>query len=240
MSNTRDQDFLQECMSSMPQKADVETFELAFCNVCLNGECYRSAWTESKWLTRMLMQEKSLNDPVFALPDNPLFIHLNKTQNFEDISPDTLNYYGGWVEVKQDGSVLHNVPAKPEITSATKVDKALESLQSGKPPQKTEHTPPIEDLKKPEPEGLEEDTIPDPVEEIQDVFVPDIKPERPVLTNVAGPKKGILLRAPDPSKAPTLAKDLDPWASPEPSGVSKRNSQGKLVVRVSDGKVIQD
>lgn len=227
-------DFIQDCMDSMPQQGSLDDFKKAFCDVCINADCHRSRFTDSKWVTRMLMQEQALFNPSFADVDDPRYDHL-RGANFETIDAPTLKYYGGWVDIKEDGTVVHHGEAEPEETDASKFDQAVSSLRGGREPVKEEP----EEVHAPEPEPVVEVEQPDPVVERAPARPKrQVPPQQP--RNTEMPQSGIILGPQKVIARPShlLKPASDPWAVD--SGGTKRGKNGKLTVRVSDGKVKKD
>lgn len=240
------EDFISECLNSMEQKGSLEDFEIAFCSVCINPDCHRSKWSDSKWMTRMLMQEEALSHPTFMSQDDPRFIALNQEMRFEEIDPTLHNYYGGWVEIQDDGKVVNKVPAPTESTESDKVTHALKQLRKAKdlPPKEEEVIPdtPAPEAPEPSPEPSKEvppvqvkEEVPEPVEEKREPIRKPLRPSPLKNRNTQAPSQGIMLGQSQVKKAVPVSQN-DPWAVPEDS---KRGSDGKLVVRAGDGKILK-
>lgn len=224
-------DFLSECMDSLPKSLALDEFQAAYCSVCINPDCHRSRWADSRWLTRMAMQEQALNNPIFGDPNDPRFADIITT-HFEPVDEDTLDYYGGWVEVREDGSVVRYAEPPTEETSADKLDTALESLKKGADPDPVGDVPEDKDDEDPDPE--------DNSEEGSETEDSSPKPKPLKTRNTPAPKGGIILKPNlkiEKPQSALLHKPRDPWAVPKSS--SKRGKNGKLVVRASDGKVLK-
>lgn len=243
--STKSQDFISECMESMPKQGSLEDFTQGFCSVCINPDCKRSRWADSRWMTRMILQEQALRQPVFADPDDPKYVHLQNT-HFEEVDQETLQYYGGWVDVREDGSVVNHAPGDIHEKGSSKVDEALKSLRSGKSPEEVlrqslfEEEEEYEIPSEPEPEIEEPDEVepePEPARRPQEP-APQVKPTVKKSLNTEVPKSGILLGTQAPVKQSSILTSTDPWAVPS-GGTSKRGKNGKLTVRVSDGKVVK-
>lgn len=239
-------DFIKDCMESMPQQGSLEDFKRAFCDVCINPECKRSRFTDSKWVTRMIMQEEALARPRFADPNDPAYDYL-RSAYFEPVDEQTIKYYGGWVDVREDGTVVHHGETPHEEKDASKFEAAVASLKGGveapveapEPEPQPEPTPPparrvveVPDPPMPEP-------TPEPEAVVQPKpQPPSQKPQAPRPRNTEVPKSGILLGPQQIIQRPShlLQPPEDPWAVD--SG-SKRDKNGRLTVRVSDGKVVK-
>lgn len=78
-------DLFQECYAGSHRKnLSVENFKHMFCRVCRNPACVNSAVGKGMWLQRMENQEERLlNNPQFADPNDPRFRHLAE-QKFQD------------------------------------------------------------------------------------------------------------------------------------------------------------
>ena len=236
-----EKDYIQECMESMPQQGSLDDFKRAFCDVCINPDCKRSRFKDSKWVTRMIMQEDALFNPRFADPDDPRYSHL-RAVNFEPVDEQTLKYYGGWVDVREDGTVVHQGETPVDEKDSSKIDQAVASLKGGltKTIEEPAPTPVPEPAVEAEPEPtVVEAPAPEPQPEPQPQ--PVQRPQRPRNTEV--PQGGIILgpSKPDLIQRPSrlLQPQSDPWAV-DGSGSSKRGKSGKLTVRVSDGKVVKE
>jgi hypothetical protein len=231
-------DYIQECMESMPQQGSLDDFKRAFCDVCINPECKRSRFKDSKWVTRMIMQEEALFNPRFANENDPRYDHL-RAVNFEPVDEQTLKYYGGWVDLREDGTVVHQGETPVEEKDSSKIDQAVASLKGGltKTTEEPDSPPapePAEEAE-PEPTKVEAPAPPEPTPK------PVQRSQRPKNTEV--PQGGIILgpAKPDIIQRPSrlLQPPSDPWAV-DGAGSSKRGKNGKLTVRVSDGKVVKE
>lgn len=123
-------DFLTTCMNSMEVKGTVQEFRQAFCSVCVNPECTQSQWADSQWIRRMLEQEKVLNNPQFVDPSRNKELEKKASQDFISISNETASFYGGWVDVKEDGKVVHHAEPETENKSSDKIDQNVNSLKN--------------------------------------------------------------------------------------------------------------
>jgi len=194
-------------------------------------------------MTRMIMQEQTLYNPVFGDPEDPKFGDIT-SKHFETVDVETLEYYGGWVDMKEDGTVVRHGDVKPDETDSSKLDDALQSLRGGT------SAPP-----KPDAASYETVEAPETVEEVEDE--PEAAPEPPSppvrqeeaskpvkrrerAQNTEVPRGGIILGPSQPKPRPSaLITKKDPWAI-NPDTAPKRGKNGKLTVRVSDGKVLKD
>lgn len=244
-------DLLQSCMESLPHDTTVPEFEAAFCAVCVSDQCDRSRWKDSRWITRMLMQEEALHNPMFARADDPRYAGLRNT-NFQAVDAQTIKHYGGWVDVRADGSVVQHAEAPQTEVSSDKLEAALNSLKKGGassapkalPPQETleEDTTPMEP-ELPLETSLEEDTLEevhDPVPALEKP--PVIKESRPVVSrqrNTPRPS-GIILGTSSKILQPSaLLHQKDPWST-QPEQKTKRDKKGRLTVRAGDGKIMSE
>ena len=241
------QDNAKDCLNDLPDQVRPEQLKAGWCDVCMNKECVRSRWGDSQWLARMLAQKEALLNPKFGDPDDPQFSHL-KTLNFEQIDERTLKHYGGWVEVRQDGSVINHAPAPKDEESSEKVENALKSLQ----PEPEEVAAPAQvEIEKPEPkpEVRVQEQPAQPARKKEEKTEEPKAPARPapkpksklILPQTAPNQSGKVLGTPQTQKPSAIlsgrAAPKDPWAvDPSPN---KRGPSGKLTVRVSDGKVVK-
>lgn len=237
-------DFLTTCMNSMNVDGTVQDFQQAFCSVCVNPECTRSRWADSQWIKRMLEQEKVLNNPTIIDPSGNSEFQKIASQDFISISDEDISFYGGWVDVKENGKVVHHSEPETENKSSNKVEQSLSSLKKD-----TEPTPEESDSDPEETEIHEEiieEEIPSQFQQPQEPKDP--KPQKKKTRrkknhkNTPKPQGGVTL---DPSNQspfqqrnstankPSLVTKEDPWAAPKPE------RKGKLKVRINDGKVVE-
>lgn len=124
-------DFLKTCMESVNVDSTVDEFKQAFCSVCVNPECTRSQWSESKWLQRMIRQEQALQNPTIIDPNSDPRFSQHASQDFISVDDKQAQLYGGWVDVKEDGKIVHHAEPPTESKSSSKLDESVSSL-SGK------------------------------------------------------------------------------------------------------------
>lgn len=232
-------DFIKECLESMPQKGSIDDFERAFCDVCINPDCQRSRFTDSKWLTRMILQEEALYHPVFADPNDPRYDSLRQTR-FEPVDEQTVKYYGGWLDVREDGTVVRHGETPHDEKDAGNVEAALNSLRRGTPqdPESVEDNEDSEETVS-EPEVTRDTQSHEPAERapVDNRKTRSTSRTRPRNTEV--PKGGIILGPSKGTIPPTRPPKVnDPWAV-DSKGISGGRREGRLTVRVTDGKVVQ-
>lgn len=253
-------DFLTTCMNSMNVEGTVQEFQQAFCAMCVNPECTRSKWADSQWIKRMLEQEKVLNNPTILDPSGNSEFQKIASQDFISITDEDVSFYGGWVDVKENGKVVHHAEPETENKSSEKVEQSLTSLKnkgvdpSSRTDPSEDHIPAAgaNDDKDKDDEYVEEDLDEDEDEPSQfqapSPTEPKKKPRRKGKKpgNTPTPQQGVILessnqspfnqRNSQPTKSSLLTQD-DPWEVPDPT---KKKKGGKLKVRIKDGKVVGD
>jgi hypothetical protein len=244
MSSSK-KDLLDGCMDSISIKSTVEEFKQAFCDVCLNPECVRSAWSNSLWDIRMRRQEGALFNPNIVDPESdPLFLEIAK-KSFDPVSPETKTFYGGWVDVTKEGKVVHYAEPDTQVHSAEKVDQTLTSLKNASVEERPEgHVPKLSDDPQREPETPSFFTRPEPDPPASDPIVRAPRPKsKQVPANTPDPG-GVLIqgspleRRDVPVSKPSIPERIDPWAAP-PSSAGSGPTGGKITVRISDGTVVK-
>jgi hypothetical protein len=215
----------------------------------------------------MERQENALLNPIIVSPSDNEHYQILASQSFESLDKPTEGaVHSGWVSVTPDKKVVHHAQPETISKSSDKITKTLESL---KPSSETEELPDeirVEDepsppapVTNPEPSTnlhetlsgeLEEPEEPIKLEEPEElpvekeVILTPIEPvsERPsdserLIRNTPNPSKGIILNGQSNTpKAPShLLKKQDDWSAPE----ENRDQKGRLVVKISDGKVVK-
>lgn len=248
-------DFLQECLNSVNVESTVNEFKQAFCSVCANSQCTRSRWADSKWMRRMMDQKESLHNPIFLDPDTDELFKQISDQNFITISQETSKLYGGWVDIKEDGSVVHHADPPTQTKSSDKMDETVSSLKKGSSQDPSEapdsdeekdgderplrFQPPEESLEKDLP-VKETESLEEPLETPEDLKEAEV-PKKPTKTrtshkNTPEPSGGIILGPKDNKKKPSvLLNKEDKWKAPSDDD----GKRGKLKVRIGDGTVVK-
>ena len=239
----KSEDYLQECMESIEKDLSVEAFQKACCSICLNNECKRSGWGDSNWLQRMKRQENNLYNPTFYDPGQ--YEEL-ANQDFITIDDDQAKVYGGWVNVKEDGTIVHHGEEETKEREADKIDESVQSLQQDDAGGREEKNG-EEETKESEPPKNE---VPEekPVEEEPKKQPLDTKPVQPkhfTKKNTNAPEDGIMLGGDSPKDArreeSELIKQSRKWEVSEPD---KRGGDGSgggnLTVRIDNGDVIDN
>jgi len=212
-------------------------FMQTFCYRCRNHECSNASWGGSIWQSRMrIQQDKLLDNPHFAHPDNPQFDHIRE-RDFPSllekaIQLEIADKRGDW-EIPEvaitDNKVIR---AKGATTDA--VDEAVKALakaqgkigpslpdrQQAEKDEFLEQTVEMmgEDLPtppgfRPESEGAEVDD-PDVVKTPEETRPPS--PVRSLkFSNTAIPDEGFVVGG---GETPKREPESDPWAVPENTG----------------------
>lgn len=220
----KSEDYLQECLDSIEEDLSIEAFQKACCSICLNNECKRSGWGDSNWLQRMKRQENSLYNPTFYDPGE--YEEL-ASQDFITIDNDQSKVYGGWVNVKEDGTIIHHAEEETKEHEADKVDQSVQSLRGGENPDEegregedhvatedtktaadvesdTETEEPVPETGSSEPDPADRGEVrPEPKQKQKTEEVLDTKPVRPkhFRKNTESPKEGIMLGGKDAEDA---------------------------------------
>lgn len=256
-------DLLEQCMDSSPIQASIEDFQTAYCSLCVNPECVRSQWSISKWALRMERQENALNEPKILTPQgNEHFMRL-ANQGF--VSLETLEHeakvYSGWdvPEPSEKKKVIHHAEPETESKSADKVSKTLSVLKqegSGGLVEVDSNNVVEEEPQLPSPESdtQAQDIITEQLEldaelEVEEPSKLKSEPEpfiiKPNPNNPSQKKSGIYvggsggsgnqISKPNPIGDSKILTKQDKWSVP----TETRGKDGKLIVRINDGKIIK-
>lgn len=217
-----DNDYLDECMSSIDVDSSIKEFKEAFCSRCYRADCTHSQWGKPGWMERMARQIEAITDPEHIDPNRP-DVQPIAQQDFED----TRNLeQDAWSmptpdQQDEDGKKVHKATPPTNQRSADRVTESAEALGGGS--QKDDAPEHFTSAESAEEEKESEDRS----EESKN--------------NTEVPDDGIMV-SPDgdtsdetPPEEPETQPKEDDWTHPDHS-----SDDGGLTVNIDDGTKVDD
>lgn len=238
MKRVSKKDLLSECMSSIEIESTVTEFQTAFCAQCLNPICVRSEMIDSKWVARMLRQAEALQDtaPLFQ-GASPKHLDL-EVKDFVSLDAEEarLQSLRRWktvgAEIKKP--IIHYADPPQENKSSERLEQSVKALSKGIDSPKTDVDESLSQEATESRETLAEIPEQDPTpSEPPEPVSPKVETLSPA-SNKTGNQNGIMLTSSDREvpKPSIILPVTDKWEIPS-------ENEGKLKVRISDGKKIK-
>lgn len=248
-------DYIDECMDDTGVQATFEQFMEAFCKRCLNSNCKRSRLNDMKWKQRMARQAEAAFNPTFGDPSDPqLESHANQSfETFEDQQvrvSEWESFESADTPSRMEERHVHRADAPTQKHDGRKIKDAVNQLagingKETKPAPEPETQKDQEPVSEPASPNNQKQPVVQEKEEVAQApaQAPEERPKKKVAKkgrtqyNTEAPSDGMVLKPREEIMKPSQSSDStknDPWA------VKEDTSDKRLIVRASDGKVLDE